>query len=1206
MRLRWSNLLTFNFLVAGLLLRRCSCRPGLPGSSEEVLLADDNAHAASWAEAEGFDWDREEEEFVVADDATDAHDDGRGQKVGDDKDLRGDLEQWLAEVRVRVPDEALPTLLTSYSMIVKTVPIEVQLKNFKCSHIRLGKEGRPPFSAGMPGNYGGFSTQWAGGAFSISVVNVNFNCSAEIHYKANKGGILSAEGVAAAHFNIYETDFGVRVQPSSNDTQEVKVPNVLDFEDCSSKVNLDLEITDEGSSGWTKVATRVPGVLARIKDAVTASIEEYLCVQALDRSKASGERFLKEAHDKLRELIDVPMPDTTDHCGDHCVNWEEDHRLQWFSRFQEEYLAKQGVFDTILKNVYPEGVCIIGEDKLCLSGNKCIFGGADRADECVFAWNLKQEVEPIPTVLTVELQAGELQLKNTQLSVLKPENRDFMRSRADLDSVKLTFNMGWDFEGMIGHALAKDISAVTRVDLQLHGLFFEALIRAHMDKDGFETVLPHHRLEPNCFMPYMTELHMQDVTANCRINMAKVSLIKNTLKPSPLLSEFVAFIDNIVQALASHEDVILGALVGFLRTNITDYANDLIGNMSASWLEGECPEPLGEETEGGTKRPLIDPILAHDWAKGAFGLFWVVVVSMLCYLTPLCARKAQTTGAVAQHVLTATPARHVVNAVEGANQSEAWDRLWFCDALCMSTAVPRFLSLSVLLSLFMAICLLVTSNYLLAAETYVALEMGGKPSQEPPVSENVYQVMVFSVIYSIARLLAEPSMQFLGVILLLFSGVLPYFKLLAMVFCWVVPVRLCSTRTRGNLLLVLDQLGKLSLIDIFVIQLISAVLFTIIPFAGLDKDKAEAVVSPLNIGLRTNQEVGFSAFVAATVIALTLGHVLLFYQECDPLTSLQHSAQAGSKLTAHWFRKPRSLGEIHEKVTGRKRNVLVCVLLVCTSICFVVGIQMTWFTVQLVAPIDQCGLQRPGCNTEAAYSMMSFAAELPHMSQKPYSFAARFSQATFVIFAIGMNQLHLGILVVAWFGRLSPKGLARASSLAHSLFAWSALDVTIISSVLTAMELNNSNFVPLPPSTCKFIDKFREEPLEIEEMNGNMVCRGMRISCTLQNGTYVLAIGVILHMVLGRMLMSVLEEAVVVSQEATETKPHQSIFEVTSLAPLSFVASNTTTSRDFEIGSSDDEEAAHVEMSSRSPAARAVTFNAKEEVHPIEPARDTS
>lgn len=56
----------------------------------------------------------------------------------------------------------------------------------------------------------------------------------------------------------------------------------------------------------------------------------------------------------------------------------------------------------------------------------------------------------------------------------------------------------------------------------------------------------------------------------------------------------------------------------------------------------------------------------------------------------------------------------------------------------------------------------------------------------------------------------------LSILILLFSGVWPYLKLVLLLVCWVTPLQYLGFKYRERILIVLDTLGKYSLLDSYV------------------------------------------------------------------------------------------------------------------------------------------------------------------------------------------------------------------------------------------------------------------------------------------------------------------------------------------------------------------------------------------------------
>jgi hypothetical protein len=105
----------------------------------------------------------------------------------------------------------------------------------------------------------------------------------------------------------------------------------------------------------------------------------------------------------------------------------------------------------------------------------------------------------------------------------------------------------------------------------------------------------------------------------------------------------------------------------------------------------------------------------------------------------------------------------------------------------------------------------------------------------------------------------------LAVLIAFFSGAWPYVKLLVMLASWVVPTSWLTVERREFLLVVLDILGKWSLVDFFVMVLMVCAFYF------------EMVVYPevMLVTVTVKPAWGFYSFLLATMISLGLGHTIL-------------------------------------------------------------------------------------------------------------------------------------------------------------------------------------------------------------------------------------------------------------------------------------------------------------------------------------------
>jgi hypothetical protein len=113
-----------------------------------------------------------------------------------------------------------------------------------------------------------------------------------------------------------------------------------------------------------------------------------------------------------------------------------------------------------------------------------------------------------------------------------------------------------------------------------------------------------------------------------------------------------------------------------------------------------------------------------------------------------------------------------------------------------------------------------------------------------------------------------PGVYPLAILVAVLSGFWPYAKLVLMLICWVMPQRLFSFKMRENCLMVLDALGKWSLIDAYVlIMMLVAFRFRL----------SAPAVSEVALDIFVQPHWGFYTFLAATMVSLILSHVILHF-----------------------------------------------------------------------------------------------------------------------------------------------------------------------------------------------------------------------------------------------------------------------------------------------------------------------------------------
>jgi len=244
--------------------------------------------------------------------------------------------------------------------------------------------------------------------------------------------------------------------------------------------------------------------------------------------------------------------------------------------------------------------------------------------------------------------------------------------------------------------------------------------------------------------------------------------------------------------------------------------------------------------------------------------------------------------------------------------------------------------------------------------------------------------------------------------------------------------------------------------------------------------------------LRTNEELGFAAFVCATMASLVIGHLCRHYNEHSGKDS--EGREVSLMIPSVELSEMVLSGEPQEDLSASKappaRHIgfaLLGAAAFCSTGCFIKA-----FHIRLDCAVGFLG--------ESSYSLIGFALALPRFAERPHAWSTYINQATFLVFAIAVIHLHMAILLIIWYtGRCSTFALA----LAKSLGAWAALDVALLSMVITLLELRVSDFVHLQKNDLRMLSRIVGMELTAS--------KGLTVDVTLESGTFLLLLGVLLH-----------------------------------------------------------------------------------------------
>ena len=381
----------------------------------------------------------------------------------------------------------------------------------------------------------------------------------------------------------------------------------------------------------------------------------------------------------------------------------------------------------------------------------------------------------------------------------------------------------------------------------------------------------------------------------------------------------------------------------------------------------------------------------------------------------------------------------------------------------MDENIPFFIQIAIPIAIISTIVLLLASNLSVGATVEILttdIYHHGQNLQIPSLFE-------FSL-YNTARDMWNAQIYPLFFLVLIFSGIWPYMKLILMLFAWMGPTSIVNPELRGRLLLNLDALSKFSLVDTYVLIVMMVAFRYQLPL--FEESLLHVYVVP---------QFGFFGFLLATSASLLLGHVLVYYHRHVEVVSKQLPVVRGeseftsiSQVNDVSFTATTSLcyHDYHFD-DGSKRRLTPLAQYVLLSwfvlvlITFSIGITQKCFVFEF-GGLAGVLLSK---NREA-YSLLSFAAAIPSSTEHANRMSTILLQFVFIFYTIIMPLATTAFLTILWTVPMSWSSQYCLLSMAEIANAWSAVEVFCLSIVVALLEIETfANF--MVGHKCDWIDQ---------------------------------------------------------------------------------------------------------------------------------------
>lgn len=455
-------------------------------------------------------------------------------------------------------------------------------------------------------------------------------------------------------------------------------------------------------------------------------------------------------------------------------------------------------------------------------------------------------------------------------------------------------------------------------------------------------------------------------------------------------------------------------------------------------------------------------------------------------------------------------------------------------SLAASANVPMWARCTIPILLCANIAFFVWSNCTNAASVDVELGLLENATGVGPITIHLGTLYKFSLTNSV-RDMWRAGVYPLSVLIALCSGGWPYVKLISMLACWFAPesqlqssgdqhadhspdsalvhVFRMSPQRRENVLIWLDALGKWSLVDTFVMTLLTVAFhFKVsLGFSYGGGDFVDAIV--VNVYVRALPS--FFVFVAATCLSLVLGHAILALHRRDVKLKGELSRTDGnSMLSDKWNSRVKQAAclwrdtsysliqhafeedlvrNLHDAIgNGCSQNACVApnhsenqvgdaeeqkrddneageckmmhppsVLPVAVSLSAAAGLMLTVALICVGASTEGFDFDIRGAagwimgdDSKERYSMVSLGRDVPRASKHPHSAGALTLKLVYFVYALVFPLILPIALLVLWLIPMRVVTMRSVYRLCEVINAWAALDVFMIALLACITEIS--------------------------------------------------------------------------------------------------------------------------------------------------------
>ena len=369
-------------------------------------------------------------------------------------------------------------------------------------------------------------------------------------------------------------------------------------------------------------------------------------------------------------------------------------------------------------------------------------------------------------------------------------------------------------------------------------------------------------------------------------------------------------------------------------------------------------------------------------------------------------------------------------------------------ALIDCVHIPIVVRVCLPMLMLVTIFILLSSNLSVGASVELTAVIGRKTLTLPSLFE--------FTLFETAHEMWNAGIYTVFFLVVVFSGIWPYAKLVVMLVCFV--SNRIQDGPRGRLLLAMDSLGKFSLVDTYVLVLMMVAFRYHLRFFDGDVIGLDVNVVP---------KYGFYGFLLATTLSLVSGHAAVYYHRMADMAAIKATTTAGATTRTT---TTTTAGQVEAKVAPTPKSLLyhsfhargvrwqlsrisqLLLLIVWAAAALLLGIGMTKksFVFEFGG---LAGIALGDENRRTAYSLISLGTSIPESS---HSTAGTYVlMAVYFFYAVAAPFVCLYLLFVLLVLPMTVRQQLLVLFLAEIANAWSAVEVFCLSIVASLLEISS-------------------------------------------------------------------------------------------------------------------------------------------------------